>query len=403
MRIGVLTSLFPTPARPFEGIFCERRYRALRERGHGVHVVHPLPWAPTFLGLAPERYRALASAPRHEERAGLRVTRPRYLHVPKRARGNARRFAAVGRRTLFAGAEPPEVVVCDYAWPAARAVPDRVGDREPGGREGVGWVVSGRGSDVLLVQGVPSLRPELVRGLRAAQAWCGVSQDLVDAMDALAGHPGGVLVPNGVDLERFRPRDRGAARARLELDAAGPLVLVVGHLIERKDPLLAARAFAAGAPADARLVFVGRGPLAEPVAALCRELGLGERARLVGEAAPAELADWYAAADALLLCSHREGRPNVVLEALASGRPVVATPAGGTAELLEGRPELLAPDHEPGTIGAALAGVLRAPPAPSELRALVEPLTWSASAERLESLLQRAAREAHDRRPGAPA
>jgi len=405
MRVGVLTSLFPTPARPFEGIFCERRYRALVERGHDVEIVHPLPLVPpglAALGLGPEHWRAIAGAPAREERSGLSVHRPRYVHVPRLALGNARRFAAVGRQAL--AARPAfDVVVCDYAWPAARAVPD-----EPRAALDVaGWVVSGRGSDVLQVRGVPALRGPLARGLRAAGHWCGVSADLVRAMDELGEAPGrGVLVPNGVDLERFRPADRAAARARLGhplVTGDEPVVLVVGHLIERKDPLLAARAFAAGAPPDARLVFIGRGPLAEPLGRALGELGIGDRAGRLGELDARELADWYAAADALLLTSHREGRPNVVLEALASGRPAVATAAGGTAELLAELPGCVCPEHDPAAIGAALARVLRAPPTPDACRATVAHLTWSASAERLESLLHRAAREAQDRHAGARA
>lgn len=393
MKVCLLTSLWPLPDRPHEGLFAERRWKAMQERGHSVRVVHPLPHSPGRLGLGPASWRAIARAPRREQREGIAIERPRYWHLPGDARKNARRFAACGLRRVLSGARP-DVLVCDYAWPAAAAA-------QAARAAGLAVVVSGRGSDVLLVRSLPALRDELAAGLAAAGHWCGVSADLVRAMDELGGAPGrGVLVPNGVDLGRFRPGDRAAARARLGWQGEDPLVLVVGHLIERKDPLLAARAFAAGAPPEARLLYVGRGPLEASLRRELARLGIAPRAALLGERPPRELADWYTAADLLLLTSTREGRPNVVLEALAAGRPVLATPAGGTAELLSELPECLGPSRDPAALGARLCELLRHPPPPERLRAAVQPLSWPACAERLEGCLAAAIEAAADpRRP----
>jgi glycosyltransferase involved in cell wall biosynthesis len=387
MRIEVLTSLYPTPLRPSEGIFAERRWQAMRARGHSVRVVQPLPWAPR--ALVGGAWREIACAPRRELRAGIEVERPRYLHLPGRARANARRFAQRASEVL-AARERPDVVVADYAWPAAAIAPHLC-------ERGVPCVVSGRGSDVTLVAGEAELAPELAFCLRAAGNWCAVSADLVRAMDRLAGAEGrGALVPNGVDLELFRPAERASARAELGLpppDERGRprLVLVVGHWIERKDPLLALEVFARGAAEDDRLVFLGRGPLGRSLEQAIAARGLAARAELRGEVAPAALARWYAASDLLLLTSRREGRPNVVLEALACGRPVLATDAGGTAELLGAHERrMLARTRDPGELGAQLAELLAAPPAAAELRALVAGLSWTASCAALERCLERA-------------
>lgn len=384
MNIRVLTSLYPSPARPHEGIFAERRWTGMRARGHSVSIVHPRPWTPPPLPLFSADWRAIAASPPIEERSGIAVRRPRYLHLPRFPRWNALRFSRRGVRELLA--EPrPDVVVADYAWPAAAAAPALDAARMP-------FAVCGRGSDVLEVAGEAGLAVELRRHLRIAGNWFAVSRDLVEAMDRLTGRPGrGVLVPNGVDLVTFRPQDRRAARRRLGLPEGPPLVLVAGHLIPRKDPLLALAAFRSGAPPDAHLAFVGAGPLAEELGGAIAAAGLAGRARLFGEAPPERLADWYAACDLLLLTSRREGRPNVVLEALASGRPVVATRAGGTAELLEGQEGALAPDRDPKAVGALVAARLAAPPDPEKLRSGVAPLSWEASLETLEGCLERAA------------
>lgn len=382
MKIAVVTSLYPTPARPFEGLFAARRWEGMQSRGHDVRVVQPLPFAPLPIG----KYRAIASAPRREVRAGLVVVRPRHWHVPGRPRGNAQRFARRALAALDAG-ERPDVVVCDYAWPASALAPLLRCARVEASRVRVPCVVNGRGSDVLQVAGEAGLGDRLAEHLRASDGWCAVSQDLVDTLDRLAGDGRrGRLVPNGVDMELFAPGERAAARRALDLPATGRIVLVVGHLIERKDPLLALEAFRLGAQADAQLVFVGRGPLAEALVARAGELGLGARVVLAGERPPEQLRDWYRAADVLLLTSRREGRPNVVLEALASGTPVVATAAGGTGELLRD-PRWLAPGRAPEAIGALLAAVLAAPPSAAELRRVVEPLSWTASLDALEHFL----------------
>lgn len=321
--------------------------------------------------------------PAREMRAGLGVERPRYLHVPGRALGNAARFARAGLAAIERGGAV-DAVVCDYAWPAGHAA-------HALRRNGIACVINGRGSDVLEVAGEAGLAEPLAAALRAAEHWTAVSQDLVDAMDRLAQvGERGVLTPNGVDTAVFSPGSRSDARAKLGIDHEGPLVLVVGHLIERKDPLRALEAFAIGAPADAHLVFVGRGPLEETLRRAVAARELGARTQLVGEADPAALAHWYRAADALLLTSSREGRPNVVLEALASGLPVLATAAGGTGELLADLPRCLAAARDVEVIGAGLRDLLASPPTTSDLVAAVDGLTWEASCDRLESCLRAA-------------
>ncbi|TDJ73052.1 MAG: glycosyltransferase family 4 protein [Planctomycetota bacterium] len=378
MKILVVTSLYPSPPRPYEGVFAELRWTGMAQRGHEVRVLHPQPRTPwPFVQGA---WAEIHEMPKRELRAGIDVERPRYLHVPGRSRGNAQRFA---RRALSRVRADDDVVVCDYAWPAAALAPLLAG-------RGVPCVVSGRGSDVLEVAGEAGLGAELAGFLAAASGWCGVSRDLVRAMDELAGAPGrGRLVPNGVDTERFRPRDRADARRRLGIDGGGALVLVVGHLIERKDPLLAIAAFERAGLPEAELVFIGRGPMEERMRAAIAASGAGSRVRMVGEKTPDELADWLAACDVLLLTSRREGRPNVVLEALASGRPVVATAAGGTGELLRDE-RMLVLERSPEALGAALAAVLADPPSPDATRASVADLSWAASLAALEECLEHA-------------
>ena len=375
MQITVVTSLYPSPPRPREGVFAEERWLRMATRGHEIRVIQPVPLAPP---LARGAWGEIASMPSRESRGGIAIRRPRYLHLPGRALGNARRFARRAAGLLGS----PEVVVCDYAWPAAAIAPELRA-------RGVSCVINGRGSDVLEVSGEAGLGTHLSGFLQAAGSWCAVSRDLVENMDRLAEAPGrGRLVPNGVDTERFHPRDRAACREAVGAPV-GPLVLVVGHLIPRKDPLLALEVFLEGAPAGAHLWFLGRGPLEQDLAMEIEARGAGDRVRLLGEVSPDELSMYYGSADLLLLTSRREGRPNVVLEALASGLPVLATRAGGTAEILGESPMLMS-NRDPETLGGALGGLLDEPPSREELASMVSGLSWEASLDALEAVLEEA-------------
>lgn len=383
MRIAVLTSLYPGPPKPNEGIFAEQRWKGMIERGHQVRVIQPLPRTPGPLSVG--AWGEIRRMPHRELRAGIEVQRPRYLHLPGRALRNAKLFAQVGVEQLLEAGRP-DVVVCDYAWPAGMAA-HRLRD------EGIPCVINGRGSDVLQVIGEAGLGAELKQCLESAGHWCAVSKHLVQTMDELAGRPGhGHLVPNGVDLDRFRIAKRSIARATLGVPPSVPLVIVVGHLIERKDPILALESFAAGAPEDAQLVFIGRGALEGALRERVKELGLKERVTLLGEVQPTRLASWYNAANLLLLTSKREGRPNVVLEALGSGLPVLATEAGGTGELLKDwSARCYSSSREPSELGKLMGDLLRNPPEPEALRRSVEPLSWENGLLALEACLAAAA------------
>jgi glycosyltransferase involved in cell wall biosynthesis len=137
-----------------------------------------------------------------------------------------------------------------------------------------------------------------------------------------------VVIPNGADAERFRPTPQAKARAALDLNPDEFVVLYTGGLVLPKGVDVLLRAFAGGLAqrADTRLVFVGAGPQAQPLENLAAQLGVAHRVTLAGYRPVEELPDWYAACDVFALPSQSEGLSISVLEAMASGRPVVTTP-----------------------------------------------------------------------------
>jgi glycosyltransferase involved in cell wall biosynthesis len=139
---------------------------------------------------------------------------------------------------------------------------------------------------------------------------------------------------------------------------------------------------------DVRLVVLGRGPLRERLSELAAELGVGEAVRMPGVVANPFA--YLARASAFVLSSAWEGLPNVLLEALACGCPVVATdcPSGPREILADGRHGRLVPVADPEALAAAILATLDAPPDPGPLRARAADFALARSADRyLEVLL----------------
>lgn len=338
MKLLVVSSLYPNPVEPHHGVFVRNRLlRYLERHGAEALVVAPVPLAPPF---GPERWTRYRAVPEREQRDGLTVLHPRYLAPP--GFGDTWRPALMARglaSTLTRAVREfePDLVDAHYAWPDGAAVARLMPRLQAARGRRLPWTLTCRGTDLNLVPTHPRLRPQVARALGAADHVICVAEAL-RAIALELGVPGErvTTLRNGVDGERFSVGDRGSARRQLGLSGPGPLVLCVGHLIERKGQHLLIPAFARSAPADSRLVLVGHGEAREALEQLAREHGVADRVRFVGAVEPAVLADWYRAADVLVLASLREGWPNVVLEALACGTPVIATRVWGTPEILTG-------------------------------------------------------------------
>jgi glycosyltransferase involved in cell wall biosynthesis len=166
------------------------------------------------------------------------------------------------------------------------------------------------------------------------------------------------VIPNGVDAARFERGDATAVRAELGPDP-GAVIGSVGCLAPRKDyaTLLDALERLAAAGRAFTAVVVGDGPERAALAARAAALAPAVRNRFVGERADIE--DWLAAFDVFVLSSREEGIPNALLEAMAAGRPCVATAVGGTPEVLrDGDTGWLVPPADPAALAAALDDAL---------------------------------------------
>jgi len=184
------------------------------------------------------------------------------------------------------------------------------------------------------------------------------------------------VVRNGVDVARFAsPETREAARARLGLDPNRAVVGTIGRLEPRKgyEVLLAAMQVIAARTNGTcpQVLLVGDGPLREALERRTDEVGLGHVVRFTGNLSDVRPA--LAAMDVFVLPSHEEGMSNALLEAMASGRPVVATAVGGTGELVaDGRTGLLVPPAAPAELAEAVQCLLHDRPRAAQLAAAAQ-------------------------------
>jgi sugar transferase (PEP-CTERM/EpsH1 system associated) len=188
--------------------------------------------------------------------------------------------------------------------------------------------------------GTLQLKPYQVRVQR--WAWSrvdrllSVSSRLAEKMSAAIGMPLEriTVIRNGVDLSRFGSVTRAEARREMGIGDDEVVIGHAGRLVPVKDQ--AALVHAAALLRDKGLAFrvliAGDGPLRADLARQIAELGLGDHVELLGHRGAVER--FFAALDVYVLCSRSEGMPNTILEAMASGVPVVSTKVGGADELV---------------------------------------------------------------------
>lgn len=402
-RVLWVTRIFPNRVEPLSCAFQRQQLAALSRRC-AVEVLAAIPYHPG-VSLLGERTRPgrLVAVPARDEIDGVPVVHARAPYLP----GAGRVLAPVNAPLYLAGLLPYvpwlrgrfDVVLGAWLYPdaCAAALLARM--------LGLPYAVKAHGTDVNVVARWRSVRPLVGSALRSAACAIGVSRPMVEALVALgAPKERAVLVRNGVDRALFRPADRRAARHELGLPAHGRIVTFVGHVSREKgihELLHAFEALGGDGSEPVHLVIVGDGPeraaVEQAAARRDRERAPAdlreERGRIiaVGARPLSAVARHLAATDLLALPSWAEGTPNVVLEALAAARPVVATRVGGIPDVVTpGRTGLLVPSRDAGALGRALREAL-ARAWDEDAFAEAAPPSWEESAEALRRLLARAA------------
>jgi glycosyltransferase involved in cell wall biosynthesis len=397
--VVMVTSSYPRFPGDSVGTFLEPIAKAVAARGHQVHVVAP--WHPLVQ--------------RGEREDGVRFHFYRYAPV--------RSLYVFG----YAAAMRDDVALRAAAWiaaPLALAAGWRAARRVASGERATvmhaHWVIPGgvtaamaaprlplvvslHGSDVYVAETVAPARFAARRTFRRAGFVTACSDDLARRGIALGADPGRLeTVPYGVDVDRFHsdPSARAELRALLDAAAGAPIVFAAGRLVKKKgfEYLIDAMREVP----SARLGLAGDGSLRDELRARAAAAGVAARVRFLGNLLQDRVAAYLAAADIVVAPSVRDdagnvdGLPNVVLEALASGTPLVTTGAGGIGAVARpGRTAYVVPERDPSAIAAAIRSALADPSAARGLgaaaRALVrEEFGWDRVARRFEHAYRRA-------------
>ena len=377
LRVLALSTLFPDMTRPNFGVFVERQYRELASRdGVDITVIAPIGIAPWPLSRH-AHYAPLTALPKMERWRNLTVHRPRFTVIPKLV--GRFTIASMTRaiwplvRDLHAKA-PFDVIDASYFYPdgsVARTLAKRLG---------IPYSVKARGTDIHYWGRLPATRKAIREAGRDAAGLLAVSEAMKRSMVALGMEEEKIRVHyTGVDLDRFAPQDRAAAKAKFHLE--GPVVLSVGTLMNRKGQDLLIRALT-GLP-DVTLLLVGHGPDRDTYQKLAEELGVAGRIGFLGAVPHDDLPAIYSAADVMALPSASEGLANAWVEALACGTPIAISDVGGARELLTDAQAGRIVERTPEALASTLREMLSETPNRTAVRKAALRFTWATNAAAL--------------------
>lgn len=157
------------------------------------------------------------------------------------------------------------------------------------------------------------------------------------------------LIPNGLDIVKFKPRNKISARKKLGLEINKKFILFVGWLIPRKgcEYLIKSISEIIKTDKNIKLLIIGEGLLKQKLKVFVEDLGLNDYIDFKGSISPDMIPFWMNASDIFVLPSLSEGKPNVVGEAMASGLPVIATNVDGTPDFIDnGKDSFLIPPKD---------------------------------------------------------
>jgi glycosyltransferase involved in cell wall biosynthesis len=381
VKVLAITNLFGYPWDPSRGVFNQQQFERLARRVD-LSVLVAVPWTEAI-----RRPAAYWTARRDGRKRWPYVDYFVFLYLPGFAQGLHALFFFL---SLLLQRPGTLFFTRWHAMIGSWGYPDAVATVALASLTSTPVLMKFHGTDVNDYLHVPSKRWQILAAARRCVAVMSVSgalrTQLVEAgVDSSHAH----VVYNGVDAEAFHLADKAAARRELGVDADERLLLFIGNLKLAKGCVDLLEGFIRIAEAQPRatLVFIGGGEARAPMLARVAERGLGERVRLLGKVDHRLLPGWLAASDLLCLPSHNEGVPNVVLEAMACGVPVVASTVGGIPEVVPEFAGLLVAPRDTPALALALEAALGRAWDHERIADHAKKFDWETNIERVLKLL----------------
>ncbi len=368
-RLLFISNLFPDAGEPYRGLDNVTILHQLRERWD-IRVVALRPSLKAWLGKAPQW------RPREQDAPLSPLFLP-VRYVPK-AGGlfNHKLMLAALRKTLPALKRDTawDVVLASWLFPDGWAAVNVV--TEP-------CVLIAQGSDVHGYLRSPPRRKAILEAAGRSQCIITRSRSLATLLANAGVEPAKLhAVHNGTDTALFHSGPK---------TGKDKTVLFVGNLLPVKNPELLLRAFAR-LDGDTQLVIAGKGPMRPQLEQLAASLGITPRVQFLGPQLAPQIAEQMRLADVLCMSSLNEGLPNVVIEAMASGLPVIATHVGGIHEVIDAPWKgTLVPSGNDAMLAGALREALARPLDRTRIAGYGQSLSWQNTAEAYDELLRQAA------------
>ncbi len=391
IKIHVFTNLYPSPVEPERGIFISQLVHELRKRVL-VEVICPLPWVPkrfAFAGI--NRKYPFSVAPSGAVIDEVQVYYPRYPLLPKVSDPLHALLMYLGvvrfwKRLM--NERPCSAIIAPWVYP------DGVCAQVFGLRRKIPVVLAARGCDINRDIHRPTIRQQILFALRRAAHIVTVSEGLRKAIESEGICANKLsVISNGVNRRIFRIRRKETCRWQLGLNPASKIIVLIAQLVPVKDHSTFLKAFALLRKnyheKAVSAYLIGEGPLKSALEGQAVKLGISNDIHFIGQQPHDLIPLWLGASDVLCLSSIREGRPNVVIEALSCGRPVVATMVGGIPELVEKMTGILFPPGDHVQLSKCLKAALERPWDPEIIGRSVQQLTWEVAAERYLQIVRR--------------
>lgn len=350
-RIALVTPILPVPQDPTRGRFIFETAKALAKQAHVRVFLQQADYLHTRLPGVATPSAPLLQGPMHLD--GLDVQAGTYPAIPKLSRPFNGWLS--GQSVLpSVRAFQPDAVIGYWVYP------EGAGALQAARQLGVPGIIGALGTDIHMRSGLNAWLTRTT--LQRADAVITVSEAMTRyTIDQHGVTPERITtIVNGFNTGIFHPRPREQTRQRLGLKPQEPLILYVGRLIEAKglNELMDAFRVVLQRHPQAQLAFAGEGAMKPELLQRIEQERLRTHVRLLGGLPPSEVADWMSSADLLALPSWSEGYPNVLVEALACGCPVVASRVGGIPEIVRADNGLMHPPRDASALAKTLLDAL---------------------------------------------
>ncbi|HOY36287.1 MAG TPA: glycosyltransferase [Piscinibacter sp.] len=388
LRVLIVTNLFADPFNASRATFNQQQFGRLAEQVD-LTVMVPVSWLEVIR--QPLAYRRLRRQTLERWPFADYVI---YWYVP----GVGRRFHAAFLFLSLLLQRLPTLLFrrwdCLFgSW----GYPDAVAVAAVAKLTGVPMIAKVHGSDVNVFTREPARRAQICWALNHSRHVVAVSQALADRLAELGVDPARTTVLyNGVDPVRFHPVPRAQARRDLGFADDERVILYVGNILASKGCMDLMEAFGQLRERlpGLTLVYVGAGPLVRALTERAAAMGASDRVRFAGRLAHEEIVQWFGAADVFCLPSHAEGVPNVVLESMACGTPVVSTRVGGIPEVLPDFAGAMVQAQDTAALEAALFTALHTEWDRERIVEHARGFDWDKNVTRLRELIEHAAQRA---------